>query len=37
MFDRFSGGGIRRGAANNRSESGLDFEPGLESSTRPTD
>ena len=37
MFDRFSGGGIRRGAANNRSESGLDFVPGLESSTRPTD
>ena len=37
MSERLSGAGIRMGAANYRSESGLDYETGIERLTGPTD
>ena len=37
MSERLSGVGIRMGAANYRSESGLDYETGIERLTGPTD
>ena len=37
MSKRLSGAGIRMGAANYRSKSGLDYETGIERLTGPTD